>query len=107
MTRQARSSECTGAPTLPNRALVDIRMHATAAIPSGEAMFSGTSTDVGEVLDVSTKADDLWRVIIGCRQSNLDRDRYLDRVGGRLSHRGGDRGGRTTFAVGVVAEALE
>src|SRR5262245_1856966 len=72
-------------------------------------MFTGIVTDVGEVIEVSARAEGLRRVTIGCRY-----DRASIALGASIACAGvcltvvatAEQGGRTTFAVDVAAETL-
>ena len=72
-------------------------------------MFTGITTDVGEVVAVEPKAEGLRRLKIACAYS-----RAGIAIGASISHSGvcltvvetGDQGGRTFFAVDAAAETL-
>ena len=72
-------------------------------------MFTGITTDVGEVVAVEPKAEGLRRLKIACAYS-----RAGIAIGASIAHSGvcltvvetGDQGGRTFFAVDAAAETL-
>jgi riboflavin synthase len=72
-------------------------------------MFTGIVTDVGEVVAVAPRADDLCRLTIACRY-----ERGSIAIGASIACAGpcltvvatGTHEGRTTFAVDVAAETL-
>lgn len=72
-------------------------------------MFTGITTDVGEVIEVRPLAEGLRRLTVGCRYP-----RASIAIGASIAHSGvcmtvvetGEAGGRTTYAVDAAAETL-
>ena len=72
-------------------------------------MFTGITTDVGEVVAVEPKAEGLRRLKVACAY-----DRVGIAIGASIAHSGvcltvvetGEQGGRTFFAVDAAAETL-
>lgn len=73
-------------------------------------MFTGITTDIGEILDVERRAEGLRRLTIACRY-----DRASIAIGASIACSGvcltavatGEVSGRTTFTVDAAAETLQ